>query len=92
MCTEASILHTNCFSFDCFLSPVFFPFIIALSLCQSIPQFDIFFLRFSPPLGRLFIVSWERVIMEVGFIFILIVLLSDMNIILTSKKHRCFIF
>lgn len=45
---------------------------------------------FLPPVGRLFIASWERVIEEVGFVFILIILLSDMTIILTSKEHRCF--
>lgn len=73
MCTEAFILHINCFFLSIVSSPqVFLPFIIALSLCQSISQRDIFFLTLSPPLGRLFIVSWERVIMEVGFIFFLI--------------------
>lgn len=92
MCTGAFILHINCFSFNCFLSssiPSFYYCIIFMSKHFSTWHFlSEPFASIRPAfycfMGEGHHGSW--------FYFLPDYMLSDMNTVLISKKHRCFIF
>lgn len=91
MCTDASIWHTNCFPFSCFLSPSILSFYLCVIFISK--QFSTW--HFLPKVlasqsHRLFMASQEELIIR--WVLFATWLLSDTSINLTSKRYRCFVW
>lgn len=88
---HASIWHTNCFPFNCFLSPSILSFYLCVIFMSK--QFSTW--HFLPKVlasqsHRLFMASQEELITK--WVLFATWLLSDTNINLTSKRYRCFVW